>query len=64
MIHYEKTYKNVCQFYKKTWYQVYYHEKICDTMSSQDEWRPKVEKHVKIKNSHYSKIPSKSRKKI
>jgi hypothetical protein len=50
MIHSEKTYQNICQFHKKTWYQVYYHEKICDTMSSQDEWRPKVEKHVKVKN--------------
>ncbi|RLD21418.1 MAG: hypothetical protein DRI71_08995 [Bacteroidetes bacterium] len=48
MIHSEKTYKNVCQFHKKTWYQVYFHEKICDTMSSQDEWRPGVEKHVNI----------------
>ncbi|MEA1877811.1 MAG: hypothetical protein U9N86_13220 [Bacteroidota bacterium] len=46
MVHSEKTYKNICQFHKKTWYQVYYHEKICDTMSSQDEWRPDVEKHV------------------
>ena len=50
MIHSERTYQNICQFQKKTWYQVYYHGKICDTMSSQDEWRPEVEKHVKIKN--------------
>lgn len=48
MIHSEKTYKNVCQFSKKTWYQVYFHEKICDTMSRQDEWRPNVEKHVNV----------------
>ena len=48
MIHSEKTFKNVCHFHKKTWYQVYFHEKICDTMSSQDEWRPSVEKHVKF----------------
>lgn len=48
MIHSEKTFKNVCEFHKKTWYQVYFHEKICDTMSSQDEWRPNVEKHVNI----------------
>jgi len=48
MIHSEKTYKNVCHFHKKTWYQVYYHEKICDTMSSQDKWRPSEEKHVNI----------------
>ena len=50
MIHSEKTYQNICQFQKKTWYQVYYHEKICDTISSQDEWRSEVEKHVKVKN--------------
>ena len=48
MIHSEKTFKNVCHFHKRTWYQVYYHEKICDTMSSQDEWRANVEKHVNI----------------
>ncbi len=48
MIHSEKTYKNVCEFHKKTWYQVYFHEKICDTMSSQNKWRPKVEKHVNV----------------
>ena len=47
MIHSEKTFENICEFHKKTWYQVYFHEKICDTMSSQDEWRPNVEKHVK-----------------
>lgn len=46
MIHSEKTYENVCQFHKKIWFQVYYHEKICNTMSSQEEWRPIVEKDV------------------
>ena len=51
MIHSEKVYKNVCKFHKKTWYQVYYHEKICDTMSSQDEWRPRIEKRVKFNES-------------
>ncbi len=48
MIHSEKVYKNVCEFHKKTWYQVYYHEKICDTMSSQEKWRPRIEKIVKL----------------
>jgi hypothetical protein len=48
MIHSEKVYKNICDFHKKTWYQVYYHEKICDAMSSQDSWRPKIEKDVKL----------------
>jgi len=48
MIHSEKAYENVCEFHKKTWYQVYFHEKICDTMSSQEKWRPEIEKHVRI----------------
>ena len=48
MIHSEKVYKNVCDFEKKTWLKVYFHEKICDTMSSQDKWRPKLAKHVKF----------------
>jgi len=51
MIHSEIAYKNVCEFKKKTWYQVYFHEKICDTMSKQDEWRPDIEKHVKLSKS-------------
>lgn len=51
MIHSEKTYENVCEFHKKTWYQVYFHEKICDTMSNQDKWRPKIENHVKFSKS-------------
>ena len=48
MIHSEKAYKNVCEFHKKIWYQVYFHEKICDTMSNQEQWRPELEKHVRI----------------
>lgn len=48
MIHSEKVYKNVCEFHKKTWYQVYFHQKICDTMSNQEQWRPEIEKHVRI----------------
>lgn len=51
MIHSEMVYKNVCEFHKKTWYQVYFHEKICDTMASQEEWRPAVEKHVRLSAS-------------
>ena len=51
MIHSEMVYKNVCEFHKKTWYQVYFHEKICDTMSNQEKWRPEVEKHVKLSES-------------
>jgi len=51
MIHSEKVYKDICEFHKKTWYQVYLHEKLCDTMSSQEKWRPQIEKHVKFSES-------------
>jgi len=51
MIHSEKVYESVCEFQKKTWYQVYFHEKICDTMSSQDKWRPNLEKEVSLSES-------------
>lgn len=48
MIHSEKVYKNICDFQKKIWYQVYFHEKVCDTMSNQEKWRAKLEKDVKL----------------
>ncbi|MCL9806885.1 hypothetical protein NAT51_15220 [Flavobacterium amniphilum] len=48
MIHSEKAFAHVGEFHKKTWYQVYLHEKLCDTMSDQDTWRPKIEKEVKL----------------
>ena len=48
MVHSEKVYENICEFHKKTWFQVYFHEKICDTMSNQEQWKPKIEKHVKL----------------
>ena len=51
MIHSEMVYKNVCEFDNKTWYQVYFQEKICDTMSSQEKWRPEIEKHVRLSES-------------
>jgi hypothetical protein len=49
MIHSEKTFEKICVFNKKTWYEVYYQEKICDTMSNQEEWRPGIEKQVRFK---------------
>jgi len=53
MIHSEMVFKNVCEFHKKTWYQVYFQEKICDTMSSQEKWRPEIEKHVRLSEPIY-----------
>jgi len=51
MIHSEMVFKNVCEFHKKTWYQVYFQGKISDTMSSQEKWRPEIEKHVRLSES-------------
>ena len=48
MIHSEKVFKNVCKFPKKYWYQVYFNEKICNTMTNQEKWRPEIEKHVRV----------------
>ncbi len=48
MIHSEKAFERVGEFHKKTWYQVYYHEKLCATMSNQEKWRPEIEKQIKL----------------
>ncbi len=51
MIHSEKVFKALCKFDEKIWYQVYFQGKICDTMSNQAQWRPAIEKHVKLSES-------------
>lgn len=48
MVHSEKAFQHVCEFPKATWHQVLFHEKMRNTLSTQDKWRPDVEKHVKI----------------
>jgi len=48
MIHSEKVYKNISDFHKTIWIEVYYHEKICETLANQKNWRPKIEKQIKI----------------
>lgn len=48
MVHSERIFKNVGEFQTQTWYQIYFHEKLSDTMSSQDKWRPEIEKQVKV----------------
>jgi|AntRauMFilla1563_2_1112583.scaffolds.fasta_scaffold38796_2 hypothetical protein len=50
MVHSENAFLNVCSFQKKSWYQIYYQEKINKMMSNQGEWRSKVAKHVKMIN--------------
>ena len=51
MIHSGKVFKHIGEFHEKTWYQIYFHEKLCDTMSNQKKWRPKIEKQVKLAES-------------
>jgi len=51
MLHSELSFENICSFQKDSWYKVYYHEKISETMASQNEWKPKEKKHVKIKHA-------------
>lgn len=51
MIHSEKAFKHVGEFHKRIWYQIYFHEKLCDTMASQDKWRPEIESQVKLSES-------------
>lgn len=48
MIHSEKVYKGICKFNNKTWYQVYFQEKICDLISKQEKFKPEIEKNVHI----------------
>lgn len=48
MVHSEKVFKDICDFNNKTWYQVYFQEKISGAMSSQEQWRPRIEKQVKL----------------
>jgi hypothetical protein len=48
MVHSEGTYMSVCKFQKEVWYQIYFNEKICDTMARQDEWRPRLSKQIKF----------------
>jgi hypothetical protein len=41
-------YLNVCEFQQQIWYQVYYQEKLNNTLSTQDIWKPQIEEHVRI----------------
>jgi hypothetical protein len=48
MIHSEKVFEQVTEFHKETWYQIYFHEKLSHTLSRQDQWRPEIEKQVRL----------------
>ena len=49
MIHSGKVYEQVCRFKVEIWYEIYYREKISETMKKQDEWGPELGKEIKIK---------------
>ncbi|WP_134088561.1 hypothetical protein [Olivibacter sp. XZL3] len=48
MVHSERAFKSLGNFHKKMWYQVYFQEKINETIANQEKWRPEVEKKVKF----------------
>jgi hypothetical protein len=48
MIHSEQVFRNICPFNHDTWFKVYYHERISETLSRQKQWRPEEEMHVHI----------------
>jgi len=50
MIHSEKTYKNICVFDQKIWYEMLFQERLIEIMERQDEWRPRIEKYVQTNN--------------
>lgn len=48
IIHSEKAYKQVGQFYENLWYKIYYHQKLTEKLAKQSTWRAKMEKEVSI----------------
>ncbi len=48
MIHSEKTFKNITNFNSSIWYFLYFYGKIQNSISNQNEWRPQIEKQVKL----------------
>ncbi len=46
IVHSENSFKAVCEFDPKTWYRIFYKEKVDKLMSTQKDWRSSVEKFV------------------
>ncbi|WP_294244434.1 hypothetical protein [uncultured Chryseobacterium sp.] len=49
MIHSEKIFNGISDFKKETWYQICFQEKIREMMATQKDWRPEIEKQVKLR---------------
>jgi hypothetical protein len=58
MIHSEKVYSHVCDFHPQIWYQIFFAEKLNNTMYNQKKWQTKLRKHVKVSEplAKYSKL--------
>lgn len=50
MIHSEKVYKQICQFKKEIWYQIYFKDKIAETMNKEHLWFTEIEREINYKN--------------
>ncbi|PTX61712.1 hypothetical protein C8N46_104356 [Kordia periserrulae] len=48
MIHSERMYKGVSPFPEALWYQVYFHEKLCNLMATQQQWQSTLAKEVSV----------------
>lgn len=48
MVHSGKVFKPIGEFNESTWFQIYFHEKLSDTLNTQNKWRPKLEKQVRV----------------
>lgn len=49
MLHSAKAFKSIAGFQKEIWYQVYFQDKISNTLANQHQWKPKIEKQVRLR---------------
>jgi hypothetical protein len=48
MIHSENAYKGICDFKGINWYLINFNDKLGAMMASEEKWRPKLEKEIKL----------------
>ncbi len=48
MVHSEKAFKNIKNNTSTIWYYLYFHERIHNSISKQNEWRQIIKKQVKL----------------
>lgn len=47
MVHSEKVFSDIGLFDSKIWYQIYLQDRLTETVSSKDDWKSALEKHIK-----------------